>query len=150
LVEKLKLADAVVFADPVYFRDLSESMRGFLDRLRRISYEQTEHALKGKPAIGVCMAGGGGRGAPSACFNLINILQTIGFDVVDIMPVRRQNIDIKVPKLEMTGERLATRPDTNPSTYSLLLGKVARRMVAMFIIVYLGYYRLSRWRRKRV
>ena len=38
IVEKVKAADVVVFANPVYFGDLSESMRGFLDRLRRIRF----------------------------------------------------------------------------------------------------------------
>src|SRR4030042_2759120 len=38
IAAKIKAADVVVFATPVYFRDLSESMRGFLDRLRRISF----------------------------------------------------------------------------------------------------------------
>ena len=37
LVEKLKAADAAVFATPVYFGELSESTRTFLDRLRRIT-----------------------------------------------------------------------------------------------------------------
>jgi len=35
LVDKIKSSDVVVFASPVYFADLSESMRVFLDRFRR-------------------------------------------------------------------------------------------------------------------
>ena len=35
LVERIRAADVVIFANPVYFSDLSESMRAFLDRLRR-------------------------------------------------------------------------------------------------------------------
>ena len=38
----------------------------------------------------------------------------IGFDVVDVINVRRQNIDVKVPMLEMTGEWLATKPESGP------------------------------------
>jgi len=36
VVAKMKAADVVVFASPVYFLDLSESMRAFLERARRI------------------------------------------------------------------------------------------------------------------
>ncbi len=38
IVKKIEAADLVVFANPVYFGDLSESLRGFLDRLRRIRF----------------------------------------------------------------------------------------------------------------
>jgi multimeric flavodoxin WrbA len=114
IVDRLKTADVVVFANPVYFRDLSESMKTFLERLRRISFRQQKPPMQGKPAIGVCLAGGGGGGAPSACFNLETILQMIGFDVVDMVNVRRQNIDVKIPMLEMTGEWLATKPESGP------------------------------------
>jgi multimeric flavodoxin WrbA len=147
LVEKLKSADAVIFANPVYFGDLSESMRGFLDRLRRIFFWQTEKPLKGKPAMGVCLAGGGGGGTPSACFNLENILRITGFNVVDVMPVRRQNIDARIPKLEMVGEWLATSPDIRPGTCRKLLKRFIRRMV--YALIYLVYNRLARWKRKR-
>ena len=37
VVTKLKAADVAVFASPVYFFDLTESLRSFLDRLRRIT-----------------------------------------------------------------------------------------------------------------
>jgi multimeric flavodoxin WrbA len=114
VVDRLKATDVAVFANPVYFRDLSESMKTFLERLRRISFRQQNPPMQGKPAIGVCLAGGGGGGAPSASFNLETILQMIGFDVVDMINVRRQNIDVKVPMLEMTGEWLATKPESGP------------------------------------
>jgi multimeric flavodoxin WrbA len=103
-----------VFLNPVYFRDLSESMRGFLDRVRRLSFMQASRPMNGKPAMGVCLAGGGGGGSPSAGYILENILQMCGFDVVDMVNVRRQNIDIKIPMLEMTGEWLATIPTSGP------------------------------------
>lgn len=114
IVERLKSADVAVFANPVYFRDMSDSMRGFLDRLRRISFRQANPPMQGKPALTICMAGGGGGGAPSASFSLETVLQMIGFDVVDVINVRRQNIDLKLPMLETTGEWLATKPTSGP------------------------------------
>jgi multimeric flavodoxin WrbA len=114
VVVKLKSADAVVFANPVYFGDLSESMRTFLERLRRISFNRpgTQPALRGFgiPAIGICMAGGRGRNAPNCCFILEQILRTCGFDVVDMIPVTRQNLEFKLPILELTGKWLVTKP----------------------------------------
>ncbi len=104
ITEKIRAADAVVFATPVYYSDLSESLRAFLDRLRRISFQAAGRKLvEGKSAIGVCVAGGGGGGAPACCRSLEQILTTCGFDVVDMVPVRRQNLEAKLAVLEAGG-----------------------------------------------
>jgi multimeric flavodoxin WrbA len=116
IAARVKAADVVVFANPVYFGDLSESMRTFLDRYRRTLFKPGQAPPPGfgtpggTPAIGVCYAGGSGNGTVSCAFFLERILQTCGFDVVDMIPVRRQNIDIKLPMLEIVGKWLTTRP----------------------------------------
>ena len=119
IVAKVKAADAVVFLSPVYFLDLSESMRAFLERLRRIVPDSDRsipfsHRVGGTPAIGVCMAGKNGGGAPNCCVNLEKNMKECGFDVVDIIPLRRQNLEFKLPILELTGEWLVTRPTSGP------------------------------------
>jgi len=109
LVDKIRSADAAIFATPVYFSDLSESMRAFLDRLRRTCMNQSGKAgIAGKKAIGICIAGGGGGGAPSCAVSLERVLSRCGFDVLDMIPVRRQNLDMKSDILRITGKWLAT------------------------------------------
>jgi multimeric flavodoxin WrbA len=109
LVDRIRAADVAIFATPVYFSDLSESMRAFLRRLRRICrHESARNAISGKPAVGICMAGGGGGGAPSCAVSLERVLRACGFDVVDMIPVRRQNLDLKLDVLRTTGKWLAT------------------------------------------
>jgi len=99
----------VVFATPVYFGDLSESMRALLDRLRRTCMNEAgKDGISGKLAVGICVAGGGGGGAPSCIVSLEKVLRTCGFDVVDLIPVRRQNLDMKLDVLRITGEWLAS------------------------------------------
>ena len=108
IVERIRDADAAVFATPVYFGDLSESIRAFLDRGRRITRHQSgKQGLDGKLAVGICVAGGGGGGAPSCVVSLERVLRTIGFDVIDLVPVRRQNLGLKVALLRTTGKWLA-------------------------------------------
>jgi multimeric flavodoxin WrbA len=108
VVDKLRSADVAVFATPVYFGDLSESMRAFLDRLRRTSVRDKEKSgIAGKPAVGICVAGGGGGGAPSCAVSLERVLNTCGFDLVDMVPARRQNLELKLRALKLTGEWLA-------------------------------------------
>ena len=111
LVEKIQASDVAVFASPVYFHDLSESMRAFLDRLRRICFLRAEaQGTPGISTVGVCLAGGSGTGAPSACLIMDRILVTCGFDVVDMIPLRRQNLAARLLMLESVGAWLATRP----------------------------------------
>jgi len=108
---KLHAADACVFATPVYFGDLSESLRALLDRLRRTSIPDAgKKGLAGKPAVGVCVAGGGGGGAPACAVSLEKVLRTIGFDLLDVVAVRRQNLEMKLDVLRATGRWLATAP----------------------------------------
>ncbi len=103
-VAAIRAADLVAFATPVYYGDLSESLRAFLDRLRRIcTHENGEHGVVGTAALGICVAGGGGGGGPKCTVSLEGVLHTIGFDVLDMVPARRQNLDLKVGVLRATG-----------------------------------------------
>ena len=110
LVAKIRSSDAVLFATPVYFSDLSESLRAFLDRLRRTGrHKDGKAGIEGKPAVGICVAGGGGGGAPACALSLEKVLGTCGFDLVDLVPVRRQNLELKLQVLRLTGDALAAR-----------------------------------------
>ena len=107
VVTGIRAADVVVFATPVYFGDLSESLRAFLDRLRRITrHESGQRGIADKPAIGICVAGGGGGGAPSCAVSLEKVLTPCGIDLLDIVLVRRQNLDIKLSVLKTVGRWL--------------------------------------------
>ncbi len=109
LVDEIKGVDGVVFATPVYFSDLCESLRAFLDRLRRVSIhnEELHKTLQGKVAVGVCVAGGGGGGAPNCTVSLEKVVSRCGFNIVDMILARRQNLEMKLRVLRITGEWLA-------------------------------------------
>ncbi len=122
IVEKVKAADLVVFTNPVYFADLAESMSTFLGRYRRIRFTAgggpvvpgRPPTTRGTPAITYCYAGGSGNGTSNCGANMERILQTCGFDVVDVILARRQNLEMKLPLLERVGEWLATKPTSGP------------------------------------
>lgn len=104
LIKKIASADIIVFATPVYFSELSESIRAFIDRLRRTCINDDAHPeYREKLAIGICMAGGSGSGAVACCLSLETALLRCGFNVVDMISVNRQNIDVKLKILETTG-----------------------------------------------
>lgn len=108
LRKKIGDSDAFVFATPVYFGDLSESAKVFLDRLRRVERGKDFRGFEGKKTIGIASAGGGGGGAVRALYALENYLRRLGFDVFDLVPVTKFSKDHKLEMLEKAGRRLAS------------------------------------------
>jgi len=112
VMKKILASDAAVFASPVYFMDLSESLRSLLERYRRVNFLPPGSPARPKPvsAVGLCYAGGSGNGTTNCAANMEKILQMCGFDVVDMINVRRQNLEVKMPMLEMAGKWLVSKP----------------------------------------
>jgi NAD(P)H-dependent FMN reductase len=105
LRQKMSTADAVVFATPVYFHDLSESAKRLLDRLQRCEVFEFK-SFAGKKVIGIASAEGSGRGAVRTLYHLEKYLQRMGFEVFDLIAITRLSKDHKLGMLEDAGKRL--------------------------------------------
>jgi multimeric flavodoxin WrbA len=105
LVDKMVEADGLVFTTPVYWWDLSESTKTFLDRLRRCETHFGFKRFNNKRYIGITCAGGTGNGATRALNLLEEYLKRIGFKMYDWVPVTQWNRAHKLPMLEEAGER---------------------------------------------
>lgn len=66
----------------------------------------THLSLTGTSAT-ISWTGGGGGGAPACCVSLKKVMTTCGLNVVDMIPVRRQNLQAKLQRLELAGQWLA-------------------------------------------
>jgi len=109
LREKINQADALVFSTPVYFGDLSESAKRFIDRWRRCeNYNRQDSPLKGKLAIGIAAAGGSGGGAVNALHNLETYLRWFQFTIFDLVPVTQTSKEHKLEMLKVSGKRMVT------------------------------------------
>jgi multimeric flavodoxin WrbA len=106
LYAKIAKYDALIFATPVYWHDISESAKIFLDRLRRCERGKDFKTFLGKKVIGIASAGGSGRGAARALYNLEDYLRRLGFDIFDLVPVTKFSKDHKLEMLEKAGTRL--------------------------------------------
>ncbi|MCL2640669.1 MAG: flavodoxin family protein [Phycisphaerales bacterium] len=111
LQEKFRDAAAYVFITPVYWGEVSEALKHFLDRLRRCQatkqWDKKEGTgpsyLKGKPSILVANAGGGGGGIVSCFEQMERALQHMGADanprnkagIFDYIAVNRWNHEYK-------------------------------------------------------
>jgi len=110
ILEVMRGADLLVFATPVYYGSLSESLRACLDRVRRVcTHEEGRVGIRGKRALGLCVAGGGGGGSYACAVDLERVLTSTGLDVMSIIPARRQNLDVSCQMLERLGAWAASR-----------------------------------------
>ncbi len=105
LYEKMVAAEAVVFVTPVYWHDLAECLKGFLDRLRRCETAHN-HYLQGKECVLVACAGGTGLGAIQCLSNLEETLRHMGMKAIERLPVIRFNRDYMLPALNGAGQQL--------------------------------------------
>ena len=90
----LEESDAFIIATPVYWWEVSEPLKNFMDRLRRCEFGQ-EGALSGKQALLIAVPGGSGNGLLSCLEQMERFCRHTGALVFDYIGVNRWNSDYK-------------------------------------------------------
>lgn len=103
IYDRLVAADGIVFVSAVYWSDLTECMKAFVDRLRRCEASRN-HFLAEKRCVLVACAGGTGRGTLECLKNMELALTHMGMRAYDRIPVVRYNKEYMLPALEKAGE----------------------------------------------
>jgi multimeric flavodoxin WrbA len=107
LREDLHGADAVIVSTPVYFGEVSEVAKNFLDRLRRCDVAGPgEKPLLGKLALGIAAAGGSGGGIVSCQVVLERYFGHLGMRVFDLIPVTQLTRAYKVHTAKAAGRAM--------------------------------------------
>lgn len=114
--QKITEADGIVFVTAVYWADLTECMKAFIDRLRRMEATHN-HYLAEKRCVLVACAGGTGRGTVECLQNLELALTHMGMRAYDRIPVNRYNKDYMLPALECAGETYVERLENGFDMY---------------------------------
>jgi multimeric flavodoxin WrbA len=90
-------ADAYVVVSPVYWGEMSESAKAFLDRLRRCEATRDEESgLFGKPVIAVAAAGGSGNGMITCLLSMERWIEHVRARKFDLIPVNRWSREYKL------------------------------------------------------
>ena len=103
IYRRLREADGIVFVSAVYWFDLTECMKAFIDRLRRCDAAYNG-ALRGKTCFLVACAGGSGMGAIECLNNLERTIKHMGMAACDRVPVVQFSKEYMLPALETAGE----------------------------------------------
>lgn len=103
IYKELTESDGIVFISAVYWSDMTECMKAFIDRLRRCEATKN-HYLEGKRCILVACAGGTGRGTLECLHQMEQALTHMNMRAYDRIPVVRYNSDYVLPSLKEAGE----------------------------------------------
>lgn len=103
IYDELRESDGIVFVSAVYWSDMTEQMKAFIDRLRRCEATKN-HFLADKRCILVACAGGTGRGTLECLHQMEMALTHMGMRAFDRIPVIRYNSEYVLPALEKAGE----------------------------------------------
>ena len=90
----VKKADQICLITPVYWSEMAESLKCFLDRLRRCEFGQTG-ALSGKQVLLVASPGGSGNGALFCLEQMDRFCRHTGAVIFDYVGINRWNHDYK-------------------------------------------------------
>jgi Multimeric flavodoxin WrbA len=90
----VKNADQICLITPVYWHEMAEGLKCFLDRLRRCEFGKTG-ALSGKQILLVASPGGTGNGMLSCLEQMERFCRHTGANVFDMIGINRWNNDYK-------------------------------------------------------
>lgn len=90
--EIVRQADALCLISPVYWGEMAEGLKSFLDRLRRCEFGQ-QGAVSGKPVLMVACPGGTGNGLLTCLEQMDRFVRHTGGQFFDYVGVNRWNHD---------------------------------------------------------
>ena len=92
--EKVRQAEMLCIITPVYWGEMAEGLKCFLDRLRRCEFGQAG-ALRGKPVLIAACPGGSGNGLIPCMDQIDRFCRHTGALIFDYIGVNRWNCDYK-------------------------------------------------------
>jgi len=106
--KKLRAADKLILATPVYWGDMTELMKAFFDRFRRCeSAVLGGGAAAGKQVLLIASPGGSGNCMISCLEQMDRLCAQLGAKVYDYIGVNRWNKDYKLVCIEKAAAALA-------------------------------------------
>jgi len=107
LRDRMHAAQAFVLSTPVYFGEVSESAKSFLDRLRRCEwFIRDTSPLRRVPAVGIAAAGGSGGGTVSAMADLERYFSHLHMPLFDLLPVTQRSREYQLQSAFAAGAAL--------------------------------------------
>lgn len=99
--------DGFIIISPVYWGELSESAKSFIDRVRRSeALKEEKNFLEGKPVICVAAAGGTGNGCISCLESMERFINHVKAVKQDFIAITRRSRDYKLNTIKEAAKSL--------------------------------------------
>ena len=104
----MKEMDGFIIVTPVYWGDMSESMKAFCDRVRRCeALKKEDQYIMGKPFICIAAAGGTGNGCISCLTTMERFLDHVKALKYDFINITRRNRKYKLKTIYQAARSMA-------------------------------------------
>lgn len=105
---EMSKADGYIIITPVYWHEMSESLKVFIDRLRRCEASNGEkNNLAGKPFICVAAPGGSGNGCISCLASFERFVDHVKGIKYDFIGITRRSRDYKLTTIREAAKSMA-------------------------------------------
>jgi multimeric flavodoxin WrbA len=99
--------DGYIIITPVYYGEMSESLKAFTDRLRRCeATRRSESGLNGKPVIAVAAAGGSGNGMITCLFSMERWIDHVQARKFVFIPINRWNREVMIDTIRLSAQAM--------------------------------------------
>jgi Multimeric flavodoxin WrbA len=113
--QMVREADALCIITPVYWYNMSEGLKSFLDRLRRCEFGQ-EGALSNKQVLLIASAGDSGNGIVNCIQQMEHFCMHTGAIVYDLIGMNRWNVTYKRDTAYAAAKAIGSGSTANPVT----------------------------------
>ena len=116
LQKAVQAADALCFITPVYWGEMAESLKCFIDRLRRCEFDMPwgtprpdnqKAALSGKQVLLIASPGGSGNGMLSCLEQMDRFCRNTGAVIFDYIGINRWNCNYKKDAVRAAAKAMA-------------------------------------------
>lgn len=100
-------ADGLILVTPVYWGEMSESAKAFVDRIRRCEALKQDNIFQSKPVMCIAAAGGSGNGCVSCLESMERFVNHVRAVKYDFIGVTQRNRDYKLNTIRDAAAKMA-------------------------------------------
>jgi len=105
--DRIQASDAIIMVTPVYWGEMSETLKSFIDRLRRCEFNNSG-VLRDKQVLIVASPGGSGNGLLSCLEQMDRFCRHTGAIIFDYIGINRWNNDYKKSAVRSAARAIAS------------------------------------------
>lgn len=105
----MESVDGFILVTPVYWGEMSESAKSFIDRVRRCEALKSQNIFEGKPILSIAAAGGSGNGCITCLESMERFINQVRGIKHDFISVTQKNREYKLSAIREAARSMTLR-----------------------------------------